>query len=80
MRGEREISSVAFGIHEHPFYKQKWRRVLIVVSTALWAGFEVLYAKDGFWSVLSLAVFAYSAWAFLLNWKDTPPPDSSVDG
>ncbi len=71
---------MAFGIHDHPFYKPKWRRALLVASTALWAGFETFVAQDGFWMVLSVAVFAYSLWIFLLNWKDAPPPDSSVDG
>jgi hypothetical protein len=68
---------MAFGIHDHPFYKPKWRRQLIVASTALWAMFETFIAKDGFWTVLALAVFAYSVWVFILNWKDTPPTDPS---
>lgn len=60
------------GVHEHPFYKPKWRRVAIVASTALWVGFELLFAKDGFWTAISVAVFAYCAWVFLLNWKEQP--------
>jgi hypothetical protein len=71
---------VAFGNHDHPFYKPLWRRVLIAVLTALWAGFEVFFAKSGFWSVLSVAISVYCVWFFLLNWKDGTPPNSSVGG
>lgn len=61
------------GVHDHPFYRPLWRRVAIVVVTGAWAAFELLWAKDGFWTVLFGAVFVYSVWAFLINWKDTPP-------
>jgi hypothetical protein len=71
---------MAFGVHDHPFYRPKWRRVAIVALTAVWAAFEVFHVKDGFWTILAVAVFAYSLWAFILNWKETPPPDSSVGG
>lgn len=59
-----------FGIHDHPFYKPKWRRQAIVASTALWAIVELLVAKDGFWTVIAVAIWAYCFWTFLLNWKE----------
>jgi hypothetical protein len=58
------------GIHDHPFYKPKWRRQAIVASAALWAIFEVLVAKDGMLTGIAVATWAYCLWAFLLNWKD----------
>jgi len=63
---------MAFGVHDHPFYRPLWRRIAIVVTTLLWAAFEFLIAKDGLWVVVSSAVFFYSAWAFLLNYKAPP--------
>jgi hypothetical protein len=63
------------GVHEHPFYKPKWRRQAIVASTTLWVMFELFVAKDSFWSVIAIAVWAYSFWVFLWTWKDAPPAD-----
>jgi hypothetical protein len=71
---------MAIGVHDHPFYRPKWRRLLLVATTALWASFELFIAKDGFWAVLAAAVFAYCLWVFILNWKDAPPPDSGANG
>jgi hypothetical protein len=71
---------MAFGVHDHPFYRPRWRRLLLVAVTALWALFEALVARDGFWTVLALAVFVYCLWVFVLNWKESPPPDSSASG
>jgi hypothetical protein len=62
-----------FGVHDHPFYKPKWRRQAIVATTAMWAIFELLIAKDGFWSVIAIAVWGYSFWTFIWTWKDAPP-------
>jgi hypothetical protein len=62
-----------FGVHDHPFYKPKWRRQAIVATTAIWAVFELLIAKDGFWSVIATAVWVYSFWTFIWTWKDEPP-------
>jgi hypothetical protein len=61
---------VPLGTHDHPFYKPKWRRQAIVASTAMWAVFELLIAKDGFWTVIAIAIWTYCLWTFLLNWKD----------
>ena len=65
---------MAFGVHDHPFYKPKWRRQAIVATTAIWAIFELMIAKDGFWSVIAIAVWAYCFWFFILHWKDAPAP------
>jgi hypothetical protein len=72
---------MAFGVHDHPFYKPLWRRVALVATTVLWFAFELFMAKDGLWQVLSGAVCAYSAWVFLITWKDQPPapPPSAPD-
>jgi hypothetical protein len=68
---------MAFGVHDHPFYKPKWRRQVLVATTAAWAIFELLIAKDGFWTVIAIGVWAYSFWVFILNWKDAPPTDKA---
>jgi hypothetical protein len=57
---------MAFGVHDHPFYRPLIRRVLIVASTAIWAVVEFLYSKDGFWTVIAGALFVYCVWAFLI--------------
>jgi nitrate reductase NapE component len=63
---------MAFGVHDHPFYRPLWRRIAIVATTLAWAAFEMILAKDGLWTVLASATFVYSVWAFLLVY--TPPP------
>jgi hypothetical protein len=65
--------TMPLGVHDHPFYKPKWRRQAIVATTAIWSVFELLIAKDGFWSVIAIAVWGYSFWTFIWTWKDTPP-------
>jgi hypothetical protein len=61
------------GTHDHPFYKPRWRRLAIVATTALWAIFELLFVKDGFWSVISVATWVYCFWVFIWTWNETPP-------
>ena len=63
---------MTFGVHDHPFYRPLWRRMAIVATTLLWAVFELLWVKDGFWPILASATFLYSIWAFLLNYKSPP--------
>ena len=63
-----------FGVHDHPFYRPLWRRVAIVAVTGAWAAFELSLGNSGLWTVLGCAVFVYSVWAFLIIWKDIPPP------
>lgn len=65
---------MAFGVHDHPFYRPLWRRVAIVAVTGVMAAVELLWTRDGCWTVLFGGVFIYSVWAFLINWKDRPPP------
>jgi hypothetical protein len=55
------------GVRDHPFYKPLWRRVMIVVVTAVWAGVEAFVLHDGFWTVLAGGFLAYSVWAFLIT-------------
>lgn len=64
------------GIHNHPFYRPLWRRVALVATTVLWAGFEVFYTRDGFWTVLAIAVMAYCIWTFLLRWDASSGSDA----
>jgi hypothetical protein len=57
---------MAFGVHDHPFYKPLWRRVAIVATTAVWAGVEAFFSSNGFWSVIAGATFFYCIYAFLI--------------
>jgi hypothetical protein len=60
---------------DHPFYRPLWRRVLIVAVVAAWAAYEVIYAQEQLWMLLSLGFLAYSVWLFFFNYK--PPPDDA---
>jgi hypothetical protein len=64
---------MAFGVHDHPFYRPLRTRAIIVATTVLWAGFETFYAKDGFWTVVAIAVCAYCVWAFLIAYPKGEP-------
>jgi hypothetical protein len=65
-----------FGSNDHPFYKPLWRRIVIVIVTALWAGFEVFYSGSGVWMVIASAIFIYAVWMFLIAYPkdDAAPP------
>jgi hypothetical protein len=64
---------MAFGVHDHPFYRPLRTRLIIVATTAIWAGFETFYAKDGFWTVIAVGVFAYCVWSFLIAYPKGEP-------
>ena len=55
----------------HPFYKPLWRRVALVGVLAAWTAFEVFYTGQPIWIVVAGALFAYSAWIFLISWQDS---------
>jgi hypothetical protein len=57
---------MAFGVHDHPFYRPLIRRVIIVAVTAAWAGVELFYSKSSSWAVIASAVCVYCIWAFLI--------------
>lgn len=58
----------------HPFYRPLWRRLVIVITTAIWSAFEIFYAQDGFWGVIAAGFFGYSLWTFFIAYK--PPPEA----
>jgi hypothetical protein len=60
---------MSLSVNEHPFYRPLWRRILIVLSTVIWAGFEVLVTQSGLFMVLALAIMVYAIWAFLIAYK-----------
>ena len=69
---------MSFGGNDHPFYKPLGVRLAIVAVTAAWAAFEILYSKDGFWSVIAGGVCAYAVYAFLIAYpKSQTPPGGS---
>jgi len=61
---------------KHPFYKPLWVRVAIVVSIALWLGFEVWQASSGFWLAISAGMLGYAVYTFFITW----PKDGADDG
>lgn len=64
-----------FGDKDHPFYKPLWRRLLIIAVAAAWAGFELIFARDGFWVIVSVAMLGYAVVVFLLQYQTKPPQD-----
>ena len=53
----------------HPFYRPLWRRVVIVLVTAVWAVVE--YLNDApVWSLLFAAISGWCAWFLLMVYKD----------
>jgi hypothetical protein len=60
-----------------PFYRPYWRRLLIVLVVALWCGTELLYARDGLWTVLAAGVLAFCVWTFIVDWKGGSQPPAT---
>ena len=58
----------------HPMLDPLWRRVLLVVVCAVWAGLELLSGKM-FWIVLSAGMTAYGAWLYLIDYKPSTLKD-----
>jgi hypothetical protein len=52
----------------HPFYRPKWRRYLLVALPFVWAGMEWAYGNV-IWGYLAAAVGGYMAWHLVLNWR-----------
>ncbi|MBL0374634.1 hypothetical protein JJB09_21715 [Rhizobium sp. KVB221] len=57
------------------FYKPMWIRAVICVLVALWAALEV-FAKNPFWSVISLALAVYCVYVLFISYK--PPVEQPV--
>jgi hypothetical protein len=55
----------------HPFYKPLWRRVALVGVLAGWTAFEVFYTQQLLWIAVAGGLFAYTAWIFLISWRDS---------
>jgi hypothetical protein len=53
---------------QHPFFRPLWRRVVIVLGTALWAGFEAMNGETA-WALAFAAVALYCAWQFFVAFK-----------
>lgn len=67
---------------KHPFYKPLWVRVALVVSIALWLGFEIWQASagkgSGLWLALAAGMLGYAVYTFFLTWPgDTPGDDGT---
>lgn len=64
----------------HPFFKPLWRRVALVLFCGGWSAFE-FYMEQGVWGWVTLAIFAYAVWAFLIVYKapeDGPAPSDDT--
>jgi hypothetical protein len=55
-------------VKDEPFYRPLWRRIAIVAVTGFWAVVETLYSGDMLWTALSVGLFAYSLWVFLITY------------
>jgi hypothetical protein len=64
----------------HEFYRPLGVRIAIVVVTVAWAAFELFYAKQGFWSVIAVAICALAIWSFLIAYKEPPPKPETKSG
>jgi hypothetical protein len=64
---------------KHPFYKPLWVRVAMVVTIALWLGFEIWQASSGagsgLWMALAAGMLGYAVYTFFITW----PKDGSGD-
>ena len=58
-------------VKDEPFYRPLWRRIAIVAVTGVWAVVEFLYSGDPLWTALSIGIFAYSLWTFLITYPKT---------
>jgi len=65
---------------KHPFYKPLWVRVAMVVSIALWLGFEIWQANSGLWMAIAAGMLGYAVYTFFITWpKDAPGGDAGPD-
>ena len=67
---------------KHPVYKPLWVRVALVVSIALWLGFEIWQASagggSGLWLALAAGMLGYAVYTFFITWpKDGPGDDAA---
>lgn len=53
----------------HPFFRPRWRRILLVVACFTWAGIEMVLSNTT-WAFLFAAIGGYVAWVLILTWKD----------
>jgi hypothetical protein len=58
--------------HTEPFYRPLWRRVAIVGVTGFWALVESFYSGDMVWAALSVGLFLYCLWTFIITYPKTP--------
>ena len=52
----------------HPFFRARWRRVLVVIFTSLWGAVE-LYLGNSLWALFALGISSYCATFWLLDRK-----------
>jgi Na+-driven multidrug efflux pump len=63
---------------QHPFYKPLWRRVVIVLTVAIWLGVELYMGERGIWAALAGGMLAYAIYIFFLTWPKDEPKDDGV--
>ena len=63
---------------KHPFYKPLWVRVAMVVTIALWLGFEIWQANSGLWMAIAAAMLGYAVYTFFLTWPPGGPGDDGA--
>lgn len=65
-------STMLKNAHTEQFYRPLWRRVAIVAVTGVWAVVESVYSGDMLWMALSVGLFVYSLWTFIITYPKTP--------
>lgn len=56
---------------DHPFFRPLWRRIAVVLVTAIWCGVEAWHG-DQTWAVLTGCICAYSIYTFLITYPKQP--------
>ena len=62
---------------DHPFFRPLWRRVALCLAIAGWSGVEFWQGGPSTWFWLTLALFAYALWTFIITFPkpgDGEPP------
>ena len=67
---------------EKDWFQPLWRRVAVTGFVAAWFGFEVLWARDEFWMMITGAALAYAVWSFFIKFeeKSSTPGTGGDDG
>ncbi|HEV7275965.1 MAG TPA: DUF3329 domain-containing protein [Devosiaceae bacterium] len=55
---------------EKDWFQPLWRRVTVTGFVAAWFAFEMFWARDEFWMLITGAALAYAVWSFFIRFED----------